>query len=245
MGLVDNLRKNAASVFFPRRCPLCGAVIMSNERICGKCSDEIAFIDPPVCYRCGRPLRDCACDGTERCYERSVSPFIYTKAVRNGLHRLKFRNAPSVAEFFGNFMAATVRREYRDFHIDLVTCVPMHAADINRRGYNQAALLSSSVGKRIELPVYNNVMKKALATNVQHNLPRAERMVNVKGAFEVVRPYEVRHKVVLVCDDIITTGYTLDECARVLLEAGADCVLCATAAAVVGSTQQNVKRVYV
>lgn len=245
MGFVDNLRKTAADLFYPRKCPLCGSVLMSNERICGSCSDEMVYIDPPVCKLCGRPYYDCTCDGTPRYYERNVSPFVYTKSIRSGLHRLKFHNAPSVANFFSNFMSATVRREYRDYHIDLVTCVPMYAADINRRGYNQAALLATGVGKHLELPVYNNILKKAVLTNVQHNLPRAERRENVKDAFEVVRPYMVRHKTVLLCDDIITTGYTLNECARVLIEVGADCVLCATGAAVVSSTQQNVKKIYV
>ena len=245
MGFADNLRKSAASILFPRRCPLCGTVLMSNERICGKCSDEVVYINPPVCRLCGRPVYDCTCDGTERYYERSISPFVYTRSIRSGMHRLKFHNAPSVADFFSNFMSAAVRREYRDYHIDIVTSVPMSAADVNRRGYNQAALLATGVGRRLELPVCNNILKKAVETNVQHNLPRAERKENIKDAFEVVRPYMIRHRTVLLCDDIITTGYTLNECSKMLVEAGADIVLCVTGAAVVSSTQQNVKRVYV
>lgn len=245
MGLFSDIKENASNILFPRRCPLCGGILMRNERICGSCSDELVFINPPVCRLCGRPAFDCACDGTVRYYERNVSPFVYTKSVRNGLHRLKFHDAPNVAGFFSKFMAASVSREYHDYHIDIVTSVPMHTADISRRGYNQAALLASGVSEIIGIPVYNNILKKVNPTNVQHTLPRAERFKNIYGAFEVTRPYMVRHKTVLICDDIITTGYTLDECARVLIGAGADCVLCATAAAVVGSSQHNAKRSYV
>lgn len=245
MGILSQLKDTAVSALFPRRCPLCGGILRPNERVCGSCSDELVFIDRPICCLCGRPAYDCACDGSVRYYERSVSPFVYTKSVRSGLHRLKFHNAPSVADFFSRFMAASVRREYSNYHIDIVTSVPMYSADVNRRGYNQAALLATGVGKALNIPVANNIVNKVVATNVQHTLPRAERMKNIHGAFEVIRPYSVRGKVVLLCDDIITTGYTLDECARVIIKSGADCVLCVTAAAVVSSSQQNVKRVYV
>ena len=245
MSFWSDMKENAVNAFFPRRCPLCGTVLMPYERICGKCSDNLVYLNPPVCRVCGRPVLDCACDGTNHWFERCVSPFDYTKAARAGLHRLKFHNSPGSAVFFGRFMAETVSREYQSLGVGVVTCVPMHYADQRRRGYNQAALLATSVGETLELPVYNNIIAKTVLTNVQHSLTRTDRRDNVHGAFEVTRPYLVTGKTVLLCDDIITTGATLDECSRVLLEAGAKRVVCVTAAAVVASSQRNVKRFYV
>ncbi len=245
MGFWSNIQQGALNALFPRRCPMCGTVLMPNERICGTCSDSLVYIQPPVCRICGRPSFECDCGGVPRCFDRCVSPFVYTKSVRKGLHRLKFHNAPDSAVFFGRFMAATVRREFASYSIDVVTCVPMHREDQNKRGYNQAALLATSVGQSLELPVYNNILAKPYITNVQHTLSRTDRERNIRGAITVARPAYIRRSTVLLCDDIITTGSTLNECARVMLDAGADSVLCVTAAAVVGSSQGNVKRMYV
>lgn len=245
MGFFTEIRESALDALFPRRCPLCGSLLMPNERICGKCADNVVYINPPVCRTCGRPLFDCTCREEEHCFERCVAPFAYTKAIRSGIHRLKFGNSPSSAQFFGLFMAAAVRREYAAEHIDIVTSVPMYHTDFQRRGYNQAALLASSVGKKLGLPVDNKVITKPVHNNVQHSLTKADRRSNVAGVFDVPRAYLVRGLTVLLCDDVMTTGSTLDECASLLYNAGTRRVLCVTAAAVVGSSQQNVKKIYV
>ena len=245
MGFFSTLTESALDALFPRRCPLCGTVIAPNQRICGKCSDNVIYINPPVCRLCGRNTFDCVCDDRPRHYERCVSPFVYTKAARNGIHRLKFQRGASSAPYFGSFMAQTVSREYRDEKIDLIVSVPMHREDISRRGYNQSALLADSVGKTLDIPVRNNVLLKRRHNNAQHSLSRAERQQNVQDAFEVSRSYLVSGRTILICDDVITTGSTLDECARILLAAGARKVLCVTAAAVVGAYQSNAKRAYV
>lgn len=245
MGFFSSLGDSVLDAVFPRRCPLCGSMIMPNQRICPKCSDNVVYINPPVCRLCGRPVYDCVCDGEPRHYERCVSPFVYTKAARSGIHRLKFQSGTSSAAYFGSFMAMTVRREYRGENIDLVTCVPMHRDDLQRRGYNQSALLSEAIGKSLEMPVYTNILLKRRHNNAQHTLTSNDRRANVFDVFEVGRAYLIKGKNVLLCDDVITTGNTLDECARIMLEAGANKVFCVTAAAVIPSYQSNVKKIYV
>ncbi len=246
MGFLNNIKDAALDRLFPRRCPLCGTALMPNERICGECSDTLEYIRPPVCLHCGRPVFDCACGADPYAFERCVSPFVYTKSIRRGMHRFKFHNAPTVASFFAKYMAATVRREYKNEFIDLVTCVPMHPEDIRQRGYNQAMLLARETGALLELPVYNNLLIKTTRNAIQHSLTRQERQRNVDGVFHMSRNYRsLEGRTVLLCDDIITTGSTLNECAAVLLEAGANRVLCVTAAAVVGSAEQSLKKMYV
>jgi len=246
MGFFVDLKDAALDRLFPRRCPLCGTALQPNARICGECSDSLEFIMPPICNFCGRPVFDCSCTEQPFVFDRCVSPFVYTKSIRRGMHRFKFNNAPTVASFFARYMASTVRREYKDEYIDIVTCVPMHPLDIRQRGYNQALLLARETGSLLELPVHNNLLVKVNRNSVQHSLTRQERQRNVDGVFEVSRSYrDLRGRTILLCDDIITTGSTLNECARVLREAGAGRVLCVCAAAVVGSAEQSLKRVYV
>ncbi len=246
MGFFSNIKDAALDKIFPRRCPLCGTALMPNERICGECSDALEYIRPPVCRHCGRPVFDCACFAEPFLFERCVSPFVYTKSIRRGMHRFKFHNAPTVASFFAGYMAGVVRREYKGEFIDLVTCVPMHTDDIRQRGYNQASLLARETGALLELPVYNNLLVKTTRNAVQHSLTRQERQRNVSGVFRMSTGFRsLNGRTVLLCDDIITTGSTLNECARVLLEAGASRVLCVTAAAVVGSAEQSLKKMYV
>lgn len=244
MGRWESIKSFALDKFFPRKCPLCGNLLMPNERMCGKCSDSVIFIQPPICQRCGRPIYDCACNGDQFAFARCVSPFVYTKSIRNGIHRLKFRNAPESAEFFALFMASVIRREYSIPSFGLVLGVPMHSSDIHQRGYNQSDLLAKSVSERIGVPFARRVLVKAVRNSTQHTLSRAERRGNVAGVFKVAQPHLVVGKTILLCDDIITTGSTLDSCAAELMNAGATAVYCVTAAAVVGSQEHSIKKAY-
>lgn len=246
MGFFTDIKDAALDRLFPRRCPLCGTALMPNERICGECSDTIEYIKPPVCQHCGRPVFDCACGDAPFVFDRCVSPFVYTKAVRRGMHRFKFNNAPTVADFYAKYMAAVVRREYAGEYIDIVTCIPMHPADLRQRGYNQAQLLARQTAALLKLPMNSKLLVKTTRNSVQHSLTRQERQRNVSGVFELSDSCRsLRGRTVLLCDDIITTGSTLNECASVLKVAGAEKVLCVAAAAVVGSAEQSLKKMYV
>ena len=245
MGFFDKAVNAVSDSLFPRRCPLCGVPLLARERICGDCSDDLVFIYPPLCRRCGRPRFDCSCGSYEYHFDRSVSPFVYTKSVRNGIHRFKFRNAPTNAGFFGRLMASCVKREYADEHIDVIVCVPMHPADKAHRGYNQSALLAKVIAEETDIRFSPAILTKTVRNSTQHSLSKTERVRNVDGVYKVTRPELVYRKTVLLCDDIFTTGSTLNECARVLLEAGAQRVVCVTAAVVCGSAQGNIKKAYV
>ena len=246
MGFFNDVKDAALNRLFPRRCPLCGTPLMPNERICGECSDTLEYIQPPVCLHCGRPAFDCACGEEPFVFDRCVSPFVYTKSVRRGMHRFKFHNAPTVADFYAKYMAAVVRREYSGEYIDVVTFVPMHPADQRQRGYNQAQLLARQTAALLELPVSSHMLVKTTRNSVQHSLTRQERQRNVSGVYELDENCRsLKGRTVLLCDDIITTGSTLNECASVLRLAGAEKVLCVAAAAVVGSAEQSLKRIYI
>jgi len=242
LSVFASIKDTALSALFPRRCPLCARLIAASERVCGDCGDSIEYINTPVCARCGLPAFECFCRDDSFVFERCVAPFIYSKSIRDGIHRLKFSGTPESAAFFGRMMAVTVKREYRDYRVNLVCPAPLHSADQSRRGYNQAALLAKSVADILEIQYEPRILIKVRATGTQHSLTREHRLQNLREAFEVTRPHVVQNRTVLLCDDVLTTGTTLSECSRALLDAGARRVLCVTAAITSHARQKGVKR---
>lgn len=232
MGIFDNIKSSIIQAVLPRKCPLCGRIIAANERICGNCSDNLVVVSTPICRVCGRELFQCVCEGEFFYFERCVAPFVYTRSAREGVKRLKYKHSTETAEFFGRRMALAVQQEYRGTDIDVVTSVPMTISDQQERGYNHAALLGRSVAKTLGLRYASGLLTKPHANRRQHSLNKMERRRNVSGAFKVGRPEYVEGMTVLLCDDVTTTGCTLNECARILMEAGARKVLCVTATAV-------------
>ena len=113
--------------------------------------------------------------------------------------------------------------------LDCVTCVPLSKGRYRERGYNQSELLARSVGQKLGIP-YWELMEKWKETPAQHTLGRDMREQNVVGAYRLWREREnqIKAKNILLCDDIITTGATLRECSRILLEGGAKSVVCST-----------------
>ena len=162
MGMLDRIKEKIAETVYPRRCPLCGAVINSNERICSRCSKDIEFIRRPICRICGRPLYSCHCRKGDYVFVRNVSPLVYTKSAKKGIHRMKFNNSPYSCTYFGKLMANVVRSEYLDCGVrfDCVIGVPMFREDFLTRGYNQAVLLAKTVSEDLELPLLSKVLIK-------------------------------------------------------------------------------------
>lgn len=237
MGLLKQLQACLLDLVFPSRCPLCGDLLYDHQSLCRQCAHDVEFICHPICRQCGRPLGSCHCGEATYAFTRNVSPLLYTNAARRGIHRMKFRNSPSSCAYFGKLMALAVRTEYLDagIPIDCVMGVPMYSEDERRRGYNQANLLAKTVASELRLPYLSRVLIKYQKNQRQHTLSYAERQKNIKNVFCVVHTEKIDGKTVLLCDDVTTSGGTLNECARILLEAGAREVYCVTATAAVKS----------
>lgn len=231
MNFFKQCKEAALDLLFPRRCPLCGVVLRSNERICGRCAKDMTFIRRPICQRCGRPSGSCFCHLERFAFTRNVSPLLYTRAARRGIHRMKFSHVLSASVYFGRLMAGAARMEYADAGIlfDAVIGVPMHPQDYHARGYNQADLLARTVADELRLPLVKRALVKYRRTSAQHTLSWRERRTNIKDVFRVSNPDAVRGKTILLCDDVMTTGSTLNECALTLLDAGAREIYCVTA----------------
>ena len=205
---------------------------------------ELLF--PPKCVLCRKLLksgeidlcRECRADAPEyagkkiniRFLDSFAAVWYYEGNVRRSLLRFKFYNARSYGVSYGRILAMRLQREYPD-GFDMLTWVPVSRLRKLRRGYDQVELLAKAVGRELGLsPV--PTLKKIRNNRPQSRLKDpAARKANVLGAYRLLDGAEVRGKRVLLLDDILTTGATAGECARVLLSVGAKEVHCAAVAA--------------
>jgi ComF family protein len=218
----------ALDLLFPALCPVCVVPLGADRRdpLCGTCWDRLPRIRPPLCAACGRPLGSvdpgaCACPSCAAvppAFDYARAAGRYDGPLRDALVALKFRGrrllarplADLVVEQCGGALPADV---------DALVPVPLARDRERARGFNQAALLAERLGARLGCRVRPGWLARCRATAPQTDLSAAERHANVRGAFAAAGAVEDRH--VVVVDDVLTTGATVTECARVLRRAGA------------------------
>ena len=194
-------------LLFPEKCILCGRVLDRNETdLCRACR-----VDSPEC-----PVRK-----QNRSFLDSwVAIWYYKGYIRSSILRYKFRRARHYAHGYGRLLAMKLQEEYPD-GFDLLTWVPISPLRKLLRGYDQVELLARAVGRELGMEPERCLRK------IRHNRPQAgisgaaERRANVLGVYRMAKGADVRGKRILLLDDVITTGATAGECARVLLTAGA------------------------
>lgn len=201
-----------------------------QEHLCLRCRDCAPYVLPPVCPQCGRNEDDCTCGGKRHHFERCVMPFYYEGVAKKAIGTLKNQGYDTVVKGLSLEMAEIIRREYGGIPFDLVTPVPLHTRKLRERGFNQSALLAKTLAKITDIS-YVDGLYKLYDTPAQKELPLEGRKANLLGAFHVDEQCDVSGRTVLLVDDLLTTGSTLDECAKMLKIAGAKQVYAITAAA--------------
>jgi ComF family protein len=213
-------------ILYPRRCPICDDVLLPGQLICADCGGRVKLLCEPACKKCGKPLSDerkefCAdCERKKHQFRQGKAVFSYEGGIRSSMYRFKYGNKREYAVFY----AAEAQKLYacwvREKGIEVIVPVPMYAKKKRRRGYNQAEVFARQLGKRMHIPVNRKLVKRIRNTTPQKELNEAERKSNLKNAFQLM-PDIVKYNHILVVDDIYTTGSTIDEVAKVLLDAGA------------------------
>ena len=197
-----------AQLLFPPKCVLCGRLLESRETdLCQACR-----VDGPDCSpsRIKFPFLD-----------SWVAIWHYEGPVRKSIHRFKFYGRRQYAKSYGRMLAMKLSQQHPD-GFDLLTWVPTGKFRKLRRGYDQVELLAKAVGNEL------GTKPEPLLKKVRHNRPQsgirgdAQRRANVLGAYRVTDPTLIQSKRIVLLDDVITTGATAGECARVLLTAGAE-----------------------
>ena len=149
----------------------------------------------------------------------------YSASLKNSLKRLKFSNKASYYRAFGKLLALKVENIIKLDQIDMIIPVPLYKSKQKQRGYNQAELIAEYAAKQLNIPFGANLLVKTSESKSQSVLGRNERLSNVEGLFEVVNTQAVYKKNILIVDDIITTGSTINQCSKALKLAGASSVV--------------------
>ncbi len=219
----------AASFLFTKRCRFCRRLIDIRHDICEKCKNNIYRIEGDICFKCGHSQKDCSCRGKSKFYTSICAPYYYDGAAKEAIKALKFIKDTLVVEDLVKDMADCFETHYANMDFDLCTFVPSHKNEEKERGYNQAQLIAESLAKNINVP-YADVLEKRFETPPQHTLTEAMRSGNLLGTIFLKEQYnnKINDMRILLCDDVKTTGSTLNECAKTLLINGAAEVRCIT-----------------
>jgi ComF family protein len=210
-------------------CLGCRASLAQHHALCAACWRDVSFIRAPVCERLGIPLPfDTGAPAISALalsdppdYDRARAATHFAGTARRLVHGFKYSDRQEVRVLLGNWLIAAGRDLLDEAH--LIVPVPMSRRRLFWRTFNQAAILSHEIGRRSGLPVSVSVLRRLRATRPQVGLTRAQRRDNMEGAFGVSKREQERvagHNVLLI-DDVITTGATVNACARVLRRAGA------------------------
>ena len=204
-------------LIYPRKCVFCGQVIKGTD----------------VCDECARILPRTKGDEVSQklsFISECVSPLYYEGIVRESFLRYKFRGVQAYSVRYGRFMSECVENNLDCSGIDVISCVPLSSKRLRQRGYNQAELLADEISDNLGIPE-KQLLKKIKDNPAQSGTDSAkERLSNVTGVYAMRKNADVSGKTVLLVDDIVTTGATLSECARVLRKEGAERVFAVTLA---------------
>lgn len=224
-AFLEYSRRTAADLLFPRRCPVCGGVAMPKGRlICPACLKQLSFVSSPACMKCGKEIgsRDqeyCAdCIRQKKSFTRGFALLNYDSRAAVSMAAVKYHNKREYLDFYARAAALRFEKQFRQAGIQVIVPVPVHASRLKTRGFNQAAVLAEKLSAELGIP-WEELLIRVKKTDPQKSLGSAERLKNLRGAFEAEQEAGKWERVLLV-DDIYTTGSTAEICSRALLKTG-------------------------
>ena len=224
-AILDRASRLALDLLFPPQCAICRA---AGAVLCDFCVATLPLASDPRCSICwdddpgGTTCRHCLAD--RPAFNSVRAPYAHADNARTLVHLLKYEHLTSLAEPMAREMIPLAL----DAACDLIVPVPLHAGRQRSRGYNQSALLAKHIAREIGIAVDTKATRRTRATRpLALSMDRHERRRIVAGAF-AAHPARVEGRRILLIDDVVTTGATLDECARALLAAGAASVTALT-----------------
>jgi ComF family protein len=214
---VKNMVSSAVHLFYPHLCTGCGSDLLEETNLlCLKCIHDLphtnfaGFEGNPVEKHFWGRLPITA----------AHSEFYFSKEflIQHLIHQLKYKADTQIGFYLGELMGKTMLQSSRFTSIDALIPLPLYPDKEHKRGYNQAAIICNGISSVMSVPVLNGHVIRKHATETQTRKHRTERWENVKGSFKVVKENILRGKHLLLVDDVITTGATLEACGSVILE---------------------------
>lgn len=229
---LKNIFSDFLTLLFPEFCQACTKTLAVGEAlVCTHCRLKLPYtnvhLQPPE-------LNPLALRFYGKLPVSHVLAYLYfNRAGRTQrlLHALKYRGVQAVGEQLGTWYGHTLREAGYNGAFDLIVPVPLHPRKRQQRGYNQADSFARGLAQALNLPWSNQILKRTRFTSSQTHKSRPERWENVADVFQVINPAKIQNKKILLVDDVITTGATLEACGLTLLRAGCDQISVCTIAA--------------
>lgn len=217
MSLAKEVVQSFSHIFFPHVCAGCGNDLSHEQLICLRCIQELPVTD--FTFHAGNPVEKIFWGRVD--IHAASAQYYFTKnsSLQHILHRFKYNSQRQLGVYFGKLMGEAIRQSNRFTGIEALIPLPLFASREKIRGYNQAAVLCEGIAPILAIPVLSNLVTRIKATATQTHKNRMERWQNINGKFEMKDRNLLAHKHVLLVDDVITTGATLDACATELLHA--------------------------
>lgn len=205
-------------LIMPNRCPFCQEFIPYNALSCSECEESLELTEDRCCPYCGRP--ECICGNDILYYSRCYSAAFYKGTARKGIHDLKFQHGANAAYIFGDIIREKLEADDILGRIDCAVPVPMSAKNERLRGYNQARIIAERIVLGTDIPVVSGALLRRHSKTAQHFLNAEERRKAVYEQYSLAGKITAG-KTVLLCDDVMTTGSTINRCAELLATEGA------------------------
>lgn len=220
---------------YPKRCVFCMDFLYHDGDVCAECWRKVFWISrSQTCKKCGIPIKyqmesTCeACSKMQPVFDRAMSVFLYDDFSKLPILRLKNNDTTYLASIFAQWIYVNIAEEIDTY--DLIIPVPVHKKKLRKRKYNQTGLISRHLSKISKVQYAPFILEKVIETLPQEGLTRDMRLKNLKGAFRANS--DVKGKSVILVDDVMTTGATVNECSAMLKQSGAEKILVATVARV-------------
>ncbi len=224
--MVYNWIDSIQTLLYPPRCQLCGGKVSGDPDLCAPCRRELPHNAHP-CPRCALPMPAAAPAGQPcgHCrkhpppFQRCIAPFLYAPPLDHLITGLKFQGRLTAGRLLSALLADHLEQAATDDWPEALVPIPLHPTRLRSRGYNQALELARPLGRRFGIPLLPRLCRRTRATAPQREQHLEQRHRNLRGAFRVSSAPVFRH--LAIVDDVVTTGATAAELARVLLRAGA------------------------
>lgn len=221
-----NIGNKILDIIYPRCCPICQDIVYpAGTAVCRKCVGKIQPISQPRCMKCGKSLYSeteeyCSdCRNYPHMFDQGIGIYPYNDIMRESIEKYKFHGRREYTDFYIWSMIKYGEPYIKRWKPDCIMAIPLHPSRERTRGFNQSAYLAKGIGEAFQIPVHSK-MKRIEQGRSQKELSAAQRRQNLKKAFGLAPGYQPP-PVVLLVDDVYTTGSTLDAAARILKQAGA------------------------
>jgi len=203
-------------LFYPKLCGACNTALYKGEQhICFVCSNNLPFTDFEKLKP--NPVEKVFQGRIDVDFATSLLYFSRSTKTQNILHQIKYNNRKQLAIYFGNLLGERIKSTHEQLNFDVIIPVPLHPKKLQIRGYNQSSYIAKGIAEVLNIPIAEHIIKRKINTATQTKKTRVERLQNINNAFELNKNTNLNYNHILLVDDVLTTGATIEACANSLI----------------------------